>query len=96
MPVSDEQKDRVRVEALTSHRVSARFTDSAPRKARNRRAATGPLAQVLREVRNCLGPNAEVKGVLVDESTYSRRQLLSVEMRRASQDWIGEYPEGWQ
>lgn len=45
---------------------------------------SGPLAQVLRELQRGLGPKVEIRSTLVDQNDYSRRKILSVEMRRVS------------
>jgi len=44
----------------------------------------GPLAQVLKEVKDCLGPTSEIRSNLVDSDYYRRSQTLNIEIRRVS------------
>lgn len=44
----------------------------------------GPLAQVLREVKNGLGSKVEIRSTVTDVDQYSRQQVLTIEMRRVS------------
>lgn len=43
-----------------------------------------PLAQILREVRNALGENVDIRKTVTKADTYSNREVLVVEMRRVS------------
>lgn len=44
----------------------------------------GPLAHILREIQKSLGNKIVIKSTLVDKDNFTRRQILSVEMCRAS------------
>ncbi|MGT0197381.1 HD domain-containing protein [Burkholderia pyrrocinia] len=44
----------------------------------------GPLAQVVREIKNGLGSKVEIRSTVTNVDDYSRRQVLTVEMRRSS------------
>lgn len=44
-----------------------------------------PLSQILREIRNGIGSKVEIRQTVIQISSYSRRKVLAVEMRRVSE-----------